>query len=59
MDTQKQSRAKAKVVRTTISMPFILMQAAEKICAERGYSGLSDYFQAKVRADGGLEKAAA
>lgn len=44
-------------VRTTISMPAVLFAVASNKCTARGYSTLSDYLQALVRRDSGMENA--
>ena len=44
-----------KVVRTNITLPPRLWEAAQNIVRERGYVGLSDYIQARIRSDAGLD----
>lgn len=46
-----------KVVRTNITLPPRLLEAAHAIVRERGFVGLSDYIQARIRADAGLDLA--
>ena len=46
-----------RVVRTTVSLTPALFDASREIIARYGYTGLSDYLQARIRRDSGLESA--
>ena len=53
----QQTRHGVKAVRANISLSPILLDHAQTLVATRGYHGLSDYFQACIRRDAGLESA--
>lgn len=42
------------VVRTTISITPVLLDAFQSVASRGGYTGLSDYVQANIRRDAGL-----
>jgi hypothetical protein len=44
-----------KAVRTNITLHPVLWDHAHTLVSARGYNGLSDYFQACIRRDAGLE----
>lgn len=44
-----------KVIRTNITLPPRLLEAAHAIVKQRGFVGLSDYIQARIRSDAGLD----
>jgi hypothetical protein len=44
-----------KVIRTTVTLHPTLFLAFPGVASKAGYSGLSDYLQAKIRIDAGLE----
>jgi hypothetical protein len=44
-----------KCVRVNITLPPTLIAASETIIQRHGFSGLSDYFQCRLRQDAGLE----
>lgn len=44
-----------KVLRINITLPPKLYDAAEDLVKDGGYTGLSDYFQAKIRRDAKLD----
>jgi hypothetical protein len=44
-----------KAVRTNITLHPVLWGHAHSLVTARGYNGLSDYFQACIRRDAGLE----
>lgn len=46
---------KHKVVRANITLPPRLWEAAQALVTNGGYVGLSDYVQARIRRDAGLE----
>jgi hypothetical protein len=48
-----------RAVRTTITLPPALFEASREVIHKRGFVGLSDYVQARLRADAGLDLAAA
>ena len=48
-------RGADRVIRTTITMPPVLWEAAQRIIQTRGFCGLSDYIQSGIRRDGGLD----
>jgi hypothetical protein len=50
-------RRTVQVVRLNITLPECLDDHLGKIIAARGYLGASDYFQASIRRDAGLEPA--
>jgi hypothetical protein len=47
-----------KAVRTTVTIPPILLEHCPAIFHRMGYTGLSDYIQSKLRADAGLDRGA-
>lgn len=51
----KRKRASDRAVRFNVTMPPSLAQEMEKIRRQYGFAGPSDYLQARVRKDAGLE----
>ena len=52
------NRHGAKAVRANITIHPVLWDHAQSLVSARGYNGLSDYFQACIRKDAGLESQA-
>lgn len=44
-----------RVIRANITLPPRLWEAAQSLVSKGGYVGLSDYVQARIRRDAGLE----
>jgi hypothetical protein len=51
MKTTPRKRKHTLVLRTTISITPVLMDAFQGIAVRGGYTGLSDYVQASIRRD--------
>lgn len=51
MKYTQRKRAHSKVVRINISLPGILLTECDRICMEKGYTGVSDYVQSSIRRD--------
>jgi hypothetical protein len=47
--------AHRRVVRINLTLPPVLFDAAAAIVKDSGYTGLSDYLQAKIRRDAKLD----
>lgn len=47
-------RKHSLVLRTTISITPVLLDAFQSVAARGGYTGLSDYVQSNIRRDAGL-----
>jgi hypothetical protein len=54
-DLSIRKRHAFKAVRTNITLHPVLWDHAHTLVLARGYNGLSDYFQACIRRDAGLE----
>jgi hypothetical protein len=54
MKTQKK-RDHQRAVRTCVTLHPTLFDVCPELFRKHGYSGLSDYIQAKIRQDAGLE----
>ena len=53
----KSKRLHQRAVRTTVTLPPALFDASREIILRYGYTGLSDYLQARIRRDSGMESA--
>jgi hypothetical protein len=52
---KRKGSTRSGVVRTTISLPLVLNELYPAIIQRAGYCGLSDYVQAQIRRDAGLD----
>jgi len=55
MNTGLKKKPHARSIRTTISLTPVLFDAGQDLVRRHGYSGLSDYIQARIRTDAGLD----
>jgi hypothetical protein len=51
----KTKRRHEKAVRVNITIQPLLFNASEELVKKYGFNGLSDYIQARIRQDAGLE----
>lgn len=53
--SKHRNRNHAKAIRTNVTVHPVLYERAQMLVSSRGYNGLSDYLQACIRRDAGLE----